>query len=215
VALDSLEVTTCLRGGEIEIVTRYEPGAQDAYDALSAVVHERHAATLFSDDGSSVDAQVAELLRVGPAGTVAVAESCTGGLVAARLTAQPGSSRWFRGGVVVYSNEAKAELAGVDPALIEQHGAVSPEVARALADGAIARFGAGAGIGVTGIAGPDGGSEEKPVGTVFFSVALAGGERIDRRAQLPGGRADVRDRATTVALHLLRRLLLGLGDLTT
>jgi nicotinamide-nucleotide amidase len=115
--------------------------------------------------------------------------------------------------VVVYSNEAKRELAGVDPAVIEQHGAVSIEVAKALADGAISRFGADVGVGVTGVAGPGGGTEDKPVGTVCFSVALASGERIDRRAQLPGGRADVRDRSTTVALHLLRRLLLGLGDI--
>jgi nicotinamide-nucleotide amidase len=176
-------------------------------------VRERHAATLYSDDGTSIDEQVAGLLTGAPGRTIAVAESCTGGLLAARLTSLAGSSAYVRGGVVVYSNEAKRELAGVDPAVIEHHGAVSIEVAKALADGAISRFGADVGVGVTGVAGPGGGTEDKPVGTVCFSVALASGERIDRRAQLPGGRADVRDRSTTVALHLLRRLLLGLGDI--
>ena len=146
---------------------------------------------------------------------VALAESCTGGLLSARLTDVPGASAYVRGGAVVYSNEAKSDLVGVDPALIEEFGAVSVEVARALADGAIERFGADVGVGITGIAGPDGGTEDKPVGTVCFSVSGRDGARIDRRAHLPGSRGDVRDRSTTVAMHLLRRLLLGLGDLPT
>ena len=208
-----LEITTCLRRGEVEVVTRFEPPAQEIYDAFAALVRDRHSGTLFSDDGRSVDRQLADLFAAGPVSTVAVAESCTGGLLASRLTDLPGSSAYFLGGAVVYGNAAKTSLAAVDPALIEMHGAVSLEVARALADGAIARFGSQAGIGVTGIAGPDGGSEDKPVGTVCFSVALLSGERIDRKAHLPGSRADVRDRATTVSMHLLRRLLLGLGDL--
>jgi nicotinamide-nucleotide amidase len=129
--------------------------------------------------------------------------------MAARLTDRPGSSAYFLGGVVAYSNQAKADLAGVPAELIARHGAVSTQVAEALADGAIVRFGADLGIGITGIAGPEGGTEEKPVGLVCFSVAAANGQRITRSAQLPGGRGDVRDRSTTVALHLLRRLLLG------
>ncbi len=213
VDIAALEITTCLRRGEVEVVTRFEPAAQETYDAFAEVVRERHSGKLFSEDGRSVDDQVADLLARGPISSVAVVESCTGGLVAARLTDLPGSSAYVLGGVVVYSDQAKVDLAGVDPLLIEECGAVSLEVARALADGAIARFGAQAGIGVTGVAGPDGGSQEKPVGTVWFSVALADGQRIDRKAHLPGARADVRDRATTVTLHLLRRLLLGLGDL--
>jgi nicotinamide-nucleotide amidase len=116
------------------------------------------------------------------------------------------------GGVVVYSNEAKVEQAGVDAALIERFGAVSPEVAEALAAGAATRFGAEFGIGITGIAGPDGGTPEKPVGTVAFSIARAGGPVLTRTTQLPGGRADIRDRSVTVALHLLRRVLLGQAD---
>ncbi len=143
---------------------------------------------------------------------VAVAESCTGGLMAARLTERGGSSAYFAGGIVAYSNSAKASLVGVDPELIERVGAVSEPVADALADGAVARFDADYGIGITGVAGPGGGTEEKPVGTVCFAVASAAGERLTRTSRLPGNRADVRDRSTTVALHLLRRLLLGGAD---
>jgi nicotinamide-nucleotide amidase len=205
-ALEGLEITTCLRRGEIEVSARYEPSAEDAYRALVEFIRERHRDTLFSDDGSTIDQQIAGLLN---GRTVAVAESCTGGLMSARLTERPGSSAYFAGGIIAYSNRAKAELAGVDPALIERVGAVSDEVAEALADGAVARLGADFGIGITGIAGPDGGSEEKPVGLVCFSVVSAGGERITRSTRLPGGRADIRDRSTTVAMHLLRRLLVG------
>ncbi len=141
--------------------------------------------------------------------TVAVAESCTGGLMAARLTDRAGSSAYVLGGVVVYSDAAKTGFADVPAELIARHGAVSPEVAAALADGAAARFGAQLGIGITGIAGPGGGSEEKPVGTVCLSVAHAGAARIDRTVLLPGNREQVRERTTTVAMHMLRRLLLG------
>jgi len=211
--LAPLEITTCLRRGEIEIATLYEPSAAPAYAAFAELIRSRHAALLFSEDGSTIDEQVAALLGGPPLRTVAVAESCTGGLLTARLTDRPGSSAYVLGGAVVYANEAKAEL-GVDPALIEHVGSVSAEVADALADGAVARFGADVGIGVTGIAGPDGGTPEKPVGRVHVAVAEAGpdGRRIARRLDLPGGRADVRDRATTLALHLLRRLLRGEGD---
>jgi nicotinamide-nucleotide amidase len=209
VDLSGLEVTTCLRRGEIEMVTRYEPSAEPAYRALERVVRARHADTLFSYDGSSIDEQVAALLAGPPARRIAVAESCTGGLVAARLTERPGASAYVAGGVVAYSDAAKTALAGVPTELIGRHGAVSPEVAAALADGAIERFDADVGVGVTGVAGPDGGTPEKPVGYVCFCVAQRGGERLERALQLPGARVDVRDRSTTVALHLLRRLLLG------
>jgi nicotinamide-nucleotide amidase len=212
VDIDALEITTCLRRGEVEIVTRWEPPQDAVYDAFEAVVRDRHADTLFSDDGTSVDEQVAELLR-SSGRTVAVAESCTGGLLAGRLTDLAGSSDYVQGGVVVYSNEAKVALAGVDPELIERHGAVSVEVAEALADGARGRLGASVGVGVTGIAGPGGGTEDKPVGTVCFSVSDDTGARITRRTRLPGSRFDVRDRSTTVAMHLLRRILRGEGDL--
>ncbi len=205
VRLDRLEITTCLRRGEIEIATVFAPEAAADYDAFAAGVRARHGDTLFSEDGASIDEQVAGLLA---GRTVATAESCTGGLMAGRLTDRAGSSAYVLGGVVVYADVAKTSFADVPPELIERHGAVSPEVASALADGAIARFGAEIGIGITGIAGPGGGSDEKPVGTVCVSVAHAGGERIDRTVQLPGDREMVRQRTTTVAMHLLRRLLL-------
>ncbi len=208
-SLDTLEITTCLRRSEIEIATRYEPAAEPDYDALIDFIAGRHADTLFSLDGSTIDEQVIGLLG---GRRIAVGESCTGGLMSARLTERPGSSAYFAGGAVVYTNEAKSEILGVDPDLIERFGAVSTEVAEALADGATARLHADIGIGITGIAGPDGGTEEKPVGLVCFSVALREGERITRSARLPGGRSDVRDRSTTVALHLLRRLLRGEAD---
>jgi nicotinamide-nucleotide amidase len=210
--LDRLEVTTCLRRGEIEVATRYEPDAADVYEQFVAAVRERHADTLFSEDGSTIDEQVAGLLAGPPLRTVATGESCTGGLVAARLTDRPGSSAYVLGGVVAYANEAKTEQLGVDAGLIERHGAVSPEVAEALAVGAATRFGADLGVGVTGVAGPDGGTEAKPVGTVSFSVASADGPLLTRTTQLPGGRVDVRDRSVTVTFHLLRRVLLGETD---
>jgi nicotinamide-nucleotide amidase len=208
--LGELEVTTCLRRGELEIASVFAPEAAATYEALEAALLERHGRRVFSRDGRTVDEIVAALFAGPPARTVATAESCTGGLMAGRLTELPGSSAYVLGGVTAYSNQAKIALADVPPELIERHGAVSPEVAAALADGARARFGADVGIGITGVAGPDGGTPEKPVGTVCLSVA--GPERrIDRTVLLPGDRAAVRERTTTVAMHLLRRLLDGGG----
>jgi nicotinamide-nucleotide amidase len=206
--LAPLEITTCLRRGEIEVSTQYEPSAEEAYERLVEFIRKQHGSLLFSEDGSTVDEQVAGLLG---GRTVAVAESCTGGLMAARLTERAGSSAYFAGGIVAYSNEVKISVVGVDPELIAAHGAVSNEVADALADGARARLEADVGVGITGIAGPDGGTEEKPVGTVCFAVSTGDGGRITRRVRLPGSRSDVRERSTTVAMHLLRRLLLGEG----
>ncbi len=214
--LDRLEVTTCLRRGEIEIVTRYEPEAEETYRAFERVLRGRHADTLFSDDGQTVDEQVAGLL-VRDGVTVAVAESCTGGLVAARLTDRGGASAYVRGGVVAYADDVKSGMVGVPSELIERCGAVSAEVAVALAEGARETLGAAVGVGVTGVAGPGGGTPAKPVGLVHVAVALGavGGpveRRLHRRLDLGGGRADIRDRTTTHALHLLRRLLLGAGE---
>jgi nicotinamide-nucleotide amidase len=215
IELDRLEITTCLRRGEVEVVTRYEPEAAAVYEQLAALVRARHPRTLFSDDGTTVDEQVFALLRgdgARAAQTIAVAESCTGGLLCARLTERPGSSEVVRGGLVVYSNEAKIALAGVDPELLDRVGAVSEEVAVALADGARAALDADVGVGITGIAGPGGATDAKPVGLVWLSVSHRDGRRLTRTVTLPGGRADIRDRATTVALHLVRRLLLGGGS---
>ena len=203
---DRLEITTCLRRGELEIVTRYEPEDAAVYSELLKVLRDKHSRELFSIDGSFVDDQVATLLA---GRTIATAESCTAGMVAARLTDRPGSSAYVAGGVVSYSNAAKIELLGVDAALIDAHGAVSEPVAEAMAAGALRRVGADTAVATTGIAGPGGGSEAKPVGTVCFSVALADGTFLTRTSRLPGNRSDVRERSTTVAMHLLRRALTG------
>ena len=208
-ALEGLEITTCLRRGEVEVVTRYEPGLQDAYDRFDAAVRARHANTLFSTDGRSVDEQVGDALTRAHQ-TIATAESCTGGLLGGRLTERAGSSAYALGGLVVYSNAAKMALAGVDAALIERVGAVSEEVASALADGARAALGADVGVGVTGIAGPGGGTPEKPVGTVCFAVSTRAGDQLVRTVHLPGARSEVRDRSTTVAMHMVRQVL-GVG----
>jgi nicotinamide-nucleotide amidase len=203
---DRLEITTCLRRGEVEMVTRYEPDAAGIYAKLIELLRERHGHQIFSEDGSLVDDQVAQLLT---GRRIVTAESCTGGLLAARLTERPGSSAYVAGGVVAYANEAKTELLGVEPDLLASHGAVSEPVAEAMADGALDRFAADTAIAITGIAGPGGGTDDKPVGTVCFTVKLADGETFTRTIRLPGDRSDIRERSTTVAMHMLRRALVG------
>jgi nicotinamide-nucleotide amidase len=204
--LDGLEITTCLRDGELEIVTRYAPAAQSAYDRLAAVLAETYADTLYST-GPTVDDLVAGALA-DRGWTVATAESCTGGLLAARLTARPGSSGWVLGGITAYADAAKEDLLGVPAGLLAGRGAVSREVAAAMAEGARARFGADVGVGITGIAGPGGGSADKPVGTVHLCAAGPDGRRA-RSVALPGDRQAVRERSVTVAMQLLRVLLRG------
>lgn len=205
---DGLEITTCLRRGELEMVTRYEPDGSEGYRRLMELMRERHGGAIFSEDGSTIDDQVAGLLS---GRRIATAESCTAGMLAARLTDRPGSSDYVAGGVVAYANEAKAGMLGVDPALIAEHGAVSGEVAEAMAAGALDRLDADTAVAITGVAGPGGGTEDKPVGTVWFCVALRGRAPVTRCVRIPGERADVRERSTTVALHLLRRALLDSG----
>lgn len=202
---DALEITTCLRRGELEMVTRYEPDAAGGYDALMDLVRQRHGAAIFSEDGSTIDEQIAGLLS---GRRFATAESCTAGLLAARIADRAGSSDYLAGGVVAYANEAKVALLGVDPALIAEHGAVSAEVAEAMAAGAVTRLGADTAVAITGVAGPGGGTADKPVGTVWFCVMLTDGPTVTRCVQVPGERADVRERSTTIALHLLRRAIL-------
>lgn len=204
--LDAVEITTCLRRGEIEIDVRYRDGQAELAERVRAELAERHARETFSLDGETVDEQVAALLRGRRLG---LAESCSGGLLAARITDRPGASEYMAGSVVAYSNEAKAELLGVDPELIATRGAVSPQVAEAMARGALERFGANVAVAITGIAGPGGGSAEKPVGYVCFHARLADGRSLARDPVIPGNRADVRERSALVGMHLLRRLLRG------
>jgi nicotinamide-nucleotide amidase len=204
VELEAVEITTCLRRGEIEIDVRYRDEAFEVAEAVRGGLVERHREETFSLDGETIDAQVATLLlghRLG------LAESCSGGLLAARITDLEGASEYMAGGVVAYSNEAKRDLLGVDPDLIEAKGAVSPEVAEALAIGALERFDADVAVSITGIAGPGGGSEEKPVGYVCFNARLADGTSIARDPIIPGGRLDIRERSALVGMHLLRMLL--------
>lgn len=209
VDLGAVEITTCLRRGEIEIDIRYRDEAAAIADQVRDGLAGRHPKETFSLDGKTIDEQVAALLAGRKLG---LAESCSGGLMAARITNLPGASAYMAGSVVSYSNEAKADLLGVDPALIVAKGAVSPEVAEAMAIGAMERFGADVAVSITGIAGPDGGSEEKPVGYVCFNARLADGTVIARDPVIPGGRADIRERSALVGMHLLRTLL---GDSDT
>jgi nicotinamide-nucleotide amidase len=202
--LTPLEITTCLRRAELVIDIRHRHGAEATRDALIEAIRARHARYLFSTDGTSLDDQVARLLR---GRRIGLAESCTGGLLAARLTDLAGSSDYVAGGVVAYSNEAKTQLLGVPAELIEQRGAVSPHVARAMADGARERFDAGIGVGITGVAGPGGGTDAKPVGYVCLCVTTSDGAALAGDPVLPGDRAEIRNRAVTGAMHLLRRLL--------
>jgi nicotinamide-nucleotide amidase len=202
--VDAVEITTCLRRGEIEIDVRYRDETAAVAELVREGLAERHRRHLFSLDGETIDSQVAELLKGRRLG---LAESCSGGLLAARITTLPGASEYMRGGIVAYTYEAKEELLGVDAGLLEEKGAVSPEVAEAMAIGAIERFDADIAVSITGIAGPTGGSEEKPVGYVCFNARLADGTAIARDPVIPGGRDDIRERSVLVGMHLIRILL--------
>jgi len=204
--ISPLEVTTCLRQAELVVDIRYRPEDEELSRLLREAIVERQGRFVFSEDGTSVDEQVASLLA---GRRIALAESITGGLLAARLVNRPGASRYLAGGVVAYSDEAKSELLGVPAELIADHGAVSPQVAEAMADGALKRFDADVACAITGVAGPEGGTERKPVGYVCFCVKESGGQAIARDPVLPGQRADVRDRSVAVAMHMLRVLLSG------
>ena len=199
---EGVETSICARNFEIEIDIRAEGRSEEN----GAAMNERMTAALgefvFAHDERPLSEIVLDLL--GEQGwTAATAESCTGGMVAARLTDIAGSSEAFAGGVVAYSNELKMSLLGVPAELLEVHGAVSAETAEAMAEGARQRLGADVAVSVTGVAGPGGGTEEKPVGLVYLHVASpAGGE--GRRMEWPGDRAIVRARATVAALQLLR-----------
>jgi nicotinamide-nucleotide amidase len=186
--------------------------AEARIQELAAGIHERLAGRVFSEDGRELPEVVAALFREKRL-TLAVAESCTGGLLSARLTDVPGASAFFERAFVTYSNRAKVEALGVDPALLERAGAVSEEVAAAMAAGARRAASADVGVGITGIAGPDGGTPDKPVGLTYVAVDGAAGSRV-RRAQYPGDRERVRMQATQTALEMLRRGLLGLSPLS-
>ncbi len=202
--------------GETQIHLRlWTEDAQQAGTTLDEIVQSFHIALtdrIFSEDGRSLEEVVAHELSLNQA-TIAAAESCTGGLLAQRLTSIAGSSSYFVGGVVVYSNELKTTWTDVPAEMIQAKGAVSSEVAIALAEGIRRRVGSTLGVGITGIAGPGGGSEEKPVGTVHVALASAAGVK-ERGVRLPGDREMIRWQASQVALDMVRMHFLYNGQTT-
>ena len=203
--------TTILAGaGEIELHFKTCASTQDAaqrrVDEVAGVVEDELDDAVYSRNGESLEQIVGYWLQMRTA-TVAVAESCTGGLLAERLTSISGSSRYFLGGAVVYSNALKTEFAGVPAEMIERHGAVSREVAAALAEGIRYRCESTLGVGITGVAGPNGGTPEKPVGLVFHAVADSTGTEVVQR-NFPGDRKRIRRFASTMALDMVRKKLM-------
>jgi nicotinamide-nucleotide amidase len=202
---DGVEATICARDFEIHVDLVVEPGAEDRGEALAVALRAPLERYLFAQDERPVSELVLDLcrergLRLG------TAESCTGGLVAARLSDVPGASDVLAGGIVAYANDVKTAELGVPEQLIAAHGAVSAEVAAAMASGVRKRLDVDVGVAVTGVAGPGGGTPEKPVGLVHFHVSAPGAEEA-RSFSLPGDRATIRSRATVSALHLARRVL--------
>ncbi len=197
-------------GGEIQFQLRAQAltveDAQKKVDKLASQLEDEFEEAIFSTQGESLEQIVGYYLQMRNA-TLAVAESCTGGMLSQRVTSVPGSSRYFLGGAVVYDNSLKSSLAGVPPIMIAEHGAVSREVAEALAEGIRQRCKATYGVGVTGIAGPGGGTEQKPVGLVF--TAVSDGERTDvLERKFPGDRERIRHWASQQALDMVRRRLM-------
>jgi nicotinamide-nucleotide amidase len=202
---DGVEATICARDFEIHVDLVVEPGAGDRADELETRLLPPVERYLFARDERGVEELVLGLCRERGL-TLATAESCTGGLVAARLTGVAGSSDVFLGGLVAYADEVKRARLGVPAATIERHGAVSAETAAAMAAGAREALAADVAVSVTGIAGPGGGTPEKPVGLVYLHAAAPGGE-LAADFSLRGDRESIRRRATASALHLVRRLL--------
>ncbi len=202
---DGLEVTICARSFEIHVDLVAEPSAEPRLLELEDELSERLGRYLFSADGRGVEEIVLDRCR-DRAWSLATAESCTGGLVAAGLTAIPGSTDVVTGGIVAYANEVKIAELDVPAELIERHGAVSAEVAEAMARGARARLGVDVAVSVTGVAGPGGGTEEKPVGLVYFHAETPEGSK-GGFFSFPGDRDSIRRRSVVASLHLLRRLL--------
>jgi nicotinamide-nucleotide amidase len=200
-----VEATICARDFEIHVDLVAEPGAGARMDALAAALRAPLERYLFSEDERTVAEIVLDLCR--EAGfRLATAESCTGGLVAARLTDVPGASDVLAGAIVAYDDAVKTDELGVPVALIAEHGAVSREVATAMARGVRARLGVDVGIAVTGVAGPSGGTADKPVGLVHYAVSTPDDDRAEEFSY-PGDRRTIRSRATVAALHLTRRVL--------
>jgi nicotinamide-nucleotide amidase len=206
---DGVTATICAREFEIHVDLIVEGGAEERVEELAASLRERVGKHLFTEDERPVEALVLEACRARGL-TLATAESCTGGLVAARLTSVPGSSEVFLGAVVAYADAVKAAELGVPTSVLEGYGAVSAEVAAAMAAGAREGLRADVAVAVTGVAGPGGGTKQKPVGLVYLHA-----EGLDaslaQELNLPGEREAIRQRATVAALHLVRTLLAPSG----
>jgi nicotinamide-nucleotide amidase len=204
---EGVETTICAREFEIHIDLVVEPGAEARADALEGALADRLEQWLFARDERRVEELVLSL--AGARGLrLATAESCTGGMIASRLTDVPGASASFVGSVVAYADGVKRSGLDVAEELLARHGAVSAEVAAAMAEGVRRRLDADVAVAVTGVAGPDGGTAEKPVGRVYLHAAGPDGS-LTRMLDLPGERQQIRVRATVTALHLLRALLTG------
>ncbi|MGZ8688336.1 MAG: CinA family nicotinamide mononucleotide deamidase-related protein [Gaiellaceae bacterium] len=202
---DGVEATICARDFEIHVDLVVEAGAEERADTLVARLREPVEEYLFGEDERSIQELVLELCRERGL-SLGTAESCTGGLVAARLTGIPGASDVFEGGIVAYGNEVKAEQLGVPRPVLERYGAVSAETARAMAHGACERLGVDVAVAVTGVAGPGGGTVDRPVGLVYFHATGPDGEKA-LSFDLPGDREWIRTRSAVAALHLVRALL--------
>jgi nicotinamide-nucleotide amidase len=206
------ETTILAKPGQVEVrLTARGKSADEAERLLQELAEQIETALdgyIFTNGEQTLE-EIVGMYLVMKQATIAVAESCTGGLVAERLTNVPGSSRYFLSGIVSYSNQSKIDLAGIPPLLLEMQGAVSEEVARGLAESVREKVGATIGVGVTGIAGPSGGSTDKPVGTVHIAVSSPQGVE-HRRFLFPGGRDRVRMQASQAALDLVRRVLIGM-----
>jgi nicotinamide-nucleotide amidase len=200
-----IELGYCARPGEVDLRII---GERSALDQAEAIINSGLGASIFSSDGGSLEEVVVKLLTERKQ-TLAVAESCTGGFLAHRITNVPGASVVFLAGYVTYANETKEGMLGVDPRLISAHGAVSENVARAMAEGARQQASATFALATTGIAGPGGGTEEKPVGTVFVALATAGAATRVRSFRFPDDRPTFKELTTQAALDMLRRSLLA------
>jgi nicotinamide-nucleotide amidase len=205
-----VQTTILSGGGEIQLHLRCRKDSQAEADArveeLVEKIEEELGDAIFSRKGETIEQIVSYLLQMRSM-TLALAESCTGGLLAERITSLSGSSRYFLGGAVVYSNALKTQFANVPKALINQHGAVSREVAAAMAEGIRKRCLSSYGVGITGVAGPSGGTEQKPVGLVYIALAGEEGTQVVER-NFPGDRKRIRQFATQQALEMIRRALL-------
>ncbi len=206
-AMEGLEYGYCHRIGEVDIRVI---GPTALVDAAAAIIRAKFENELFSEEGESLEEVVIGLLAASGA-TVSTAESCTGGLIASTLTDVSGSSAVFHRGYITYADEAKTELLGVPEALLAENGAVSEPVARAMAEGCRMRSGATHALAVSGIAGPTGGTDEKPVGTVYIALASDDAETFCKRFFFPSGRAMFKQRTARAAIDLLRRRLQGKG----